>query len=199
MPISLQECSFNVVGEATRLTPAISCARKWRQICGCKFEDTFGCQLHRLCWAALPTPWTQNRGCGRRAFVRDLLAPLREGRPLLKKITMLSIRVADFERCVAWYRDILGLKPVGLHDDPFCLMVLPEDDTAFALDGTNPVLGSSNCIPNVLVDSLATTIAELKSKGVQLARDVQEDDEEGYAITTIKDCEGNLINIYENR
>ena len=73
---------------------------------------------------------------------------------MLKKITMVAIRVSDFQRCVAWYRDVLGLKPVGLHDDPFCLMVLPEGDTAFALDGTNPVLGGSNCIPNVLVDSL---------------------------------------------
>lgn len=118
---------------------------------------------------------------------------------MLRKITMVAIRVSRFQDCVAWYRDVLGLKPIGLHDDPFCLMTLPEGDAAFALDGTNPVLGGSNCIPNVLVDSLAATVDVLKSKGVQFEREIQEDDEEGYAIATIKDCEGNLINIYEDR
>ena len=118
---------------------------------------------------------------------------------MLRKITMVAIRVADFPKCVAWYRDVLGLKPVGLHDDPFCLMLLPEGETAFALDGTNPVLGGSNCLANVLVDSLAETVAELRSKGVTFAREIQADDDEGYAIATIEDCEGNLINLYENR
>jgi len=42
-------------------------------------------------------------------------------------------------------------------------------------------------------------VSALKAKGVTFPREIQADDEEGYAIATIEDCEGNLINLYENR
>jgi len=117
---------------------------------------------------------------------------------MLKKITMLSIRVNDWKAAVDWYQEKLGLKAAGLHDDPWCVMLFPEGETVFALDGTNPVLGASNCIPNVLVDDLTSTVAALRQKGVEFDRDIVDDDEEGYRIATIKDLEGNLINLYED-
>ena len=117
---------------------------------------------------------------------------------MLKKITMLSIRVKDWRQAVDGYQVKLGLKAVGLHDDPWCLMVLPEGKTAFALDGTNPVLGGSNCIPNILVDDLVATVHTLKARGVQFERDIIGDPGEGYRIATLRDLAGNLINLYED-
>ena len=117
---------------------------------------------------------------------------------MLQKITMVSVRVSDWKASVDWYRDKLGLRPAGIHDDPWCVMLLPEGETVFALDGTNPVLGASNCIPNVLVDNLKETVRVLKDRGVRFARDIIDDADEGYRIATIEDLEGNLINLYEN-
>jgi hypothetical protein len=41
------------MGDLCRLTSRISGGAKWRQICGCKFDDTLSRPLHALCWAAL--------------------------------------------------------------------------------------------------------------------------------------------------
>jgi catechol 2,3-dioxygenase-like lactoylglutathione lyase family enzyme len=133
----------------------------------------------------------------------DLLAGVRYGgklraAPMLKKITMVSIRVKDWKAAVDWYSSKLDLKPAGLHDDPWCVMLLPEGDTVIALDGTNAPLGSSNCIPNVLVDDLDGTVSRLKDRGVTFEREIIGDSEEGYRIATIRDLEGNLINLYED-
>jgi catechol 2,3-dioxygenase-like lactoylglutathione lyase family enzyme len=118
---------------------------------------------------------------------------------MLKKIGMVSIRVANWRAAVDWYQSKLDLKPAGLHDDPFCVLLFPEGDTVFALDGTNPTLGSSNCIPNVLVDDLPATVRTLRDRGVEFERDLIDDEDEGYRIATIKDLEGNLINLYDYR
>lgn len=116
---------------------------------------------------------------------------------MLKKLDMVSIRVKDWRAAVDWYRDVLGLRPVGLHEDPWCLMTFPEGGAAIALDGTNPVLPGNNCIPNVQVEDLPKTIDVLRGRGVQFAREFEADEEEGYRIATIRDLEGNLINLYD--
>lgn len=116
---------------------------------------------------------------------------------MLKKLDMVSIRVANWRAAVAWYTDVLGLEPRGLHDDPFCLMTFAEGDTAIALDGTNPVLPGNNCIPNVQVEDLPRTIETLRRRGVEFERELEADAEEGYRIATIRDPEGNLINLYD--
>jgi catechol 2,3-dioxygenase-like lactoylglutathione lyase family enzyme len=115
---------------------------------------------------------------------------------MLKKLAMVSIRVLDFERSLAFYRDTLGLKPAGLHDDPWCLMLLPEGDAALALDGTNPVSSGNNCIPGLEVVDLDETVAELGRRGVTFAREIEGGDE-GYRLATVSDPEGNLLNLFE--
>jgi catechol 2,3-dioxygenase-like lactoylglutathione lyase family enzyme len=114
---------------------------------------------------------------------------------LLKRLDIVSIRVRDWKAAVEWYRDKLGLKPLGLHDHPWCMMALPEGDTVLALDGTNPVLGASNCIPSIQCEDLPSTLVLLKERGVEFTRELEED--EGYRMATLRDCEGNLINVYE--
>lgn len=114
---------------------------------------------------------------------------------MLKKLDIVSIRVRDWQGAVVWYRDKLGLVPAALHDDPWCLMTLPEGDAAIALDGTNPVLPAGNCIPSIQTEDLAGTIRILKGRGVELVRELESD--EGYRMATIRDPEGNPINLYE--
>jgi catechol 2,3-dioxygenase-like lactoylglutathione lyase family enzyme len=114
---------------------------------------------------------------------------------MLKKLDIVSIRVRDWAGALAWYRDKLGLSPVGLHEDPWCLMTFPEGDAALALDGTNPVVSGNNCVPSVQVEDLANTVVTLKERSVKFAREVAGDS--GYRMATIEDPEGNLINLYE--
>ena len=63
---------------------------------------------------------------------------------MLKKLDIVSIRVENWRGAVDWYRDVLGLRPAALHDDPWCLMTLPEGEAAIALDGTNPTAPASS-------------------------------------------------------
>ena len=84
---------------------------------------------------------------------------------MLRKLNMVAIRVRDWRAAVDWYQATLGLVPVGLHDDPFCLMTFPEGECSIALDGTNPAVAGNNCVPNVEVDDLPATIATLKERG----------------------------------
>ena len=117
---------------------------------------------------------------------------------MLTQLDMISIRVGHWKAAVEWYRDVLGLTPVGLHDDPWCLMTFPRGTTAIALDGTNPVeAGPGNCIPNIRVEDLPGTLAQLASRGVQIERALVDDADEGYRIATIRDLEGNRLNLYD--
>ena len=114
---------------------------------------------------------------------------------MLKRLDMVSLRVENWRAAVDWYRDVLGLQPAALHEDPWCLMTFPEGDAAIALDGTNPVMPRGNCIPCIRVSDLPATIATLKGRGVTFTRELIADD--GYRMATLSDLEGNAINLYE--
>jgi predicted enzyme related to lactoylglutathione lyase len=117
---------------------------------------------------------------------------------MLKKLDMVTVRVRDWPAAVAWYRDVLGLSPLGLHDHPFCLMAFPEGEATIALDGTNPAAeAAGNWQPSIQVDDLAATVEALRERGVAIGRAMEGDEEEGYRVATIADPEGNPITLYD--
>jgi predicted enzyme related to lactoylglutathione lyase len=118
----------------------------------------------------------------------------------LRSLDMVQIQCKDWPKVVEWYQHHLSLNVVAREDDDqFCLMALPEGKCVFAFYGVKTVeLGSrSRCIPSILVDNLHATLAELRTKGVSVDREPGTDDDDGYRLATIADCEGNLIHLFE--
>jgi predicted enzyme related to lactoylglutathione lyase len=117
---------------------------------------------------------------------------------MLKTLNMVELKVRDWPGALRWYTEKLGLEARGLHEDQFCLLAFPEGDTTIGLDGTSPVEsgGPNRCLPVILVDDLASTVAELKKRGVEFSGEISGGGE-GYRIISLNDPEGNTIQLYE--
>lgn len=116
---------------------------------------------------------------------------------MLKSLHHVTLRVNDFKAAVAWYRDVLGLEPVGLHDDPFCFMRLPEGDAMLAILGVGRTQAPHQTTPAILVDDLNAAMTALEARGVDFATRPADDDDEGYRMATLLDLEGNRIALFE--
>lgn len=108
-----------------------------------------------------------------------------------------TIWTENINNLLPFYRDKLGLKP-GNGTDEF---VVFGDQTAPALAiGTHSEVKGPNRDParhmvGMNVDDIKATVGDLKSKGVEFIEDPT--DYGGLTIATLKDPEGNLIQLYQ--
>lgn len=117
---------------------------------------------------------------------------------MLKSIDMVVIYVRDWPQALTWYRDQVGLTIVYTEDDHnFAVLALPEGGTVLHIVGDleRPGDGRNRCVPNLRVDDFDTTLNELRSRGVEVLK-VQDDEEDGYRLATVADPEGNELNLY---
>lgn len=118
---------------------------------------------------------------------------------MLKKLDMVAVRVADFDKTLVWYRDSLGLgvRHVEQHD-LFAILAPEEGDCVLTLVGEHPVtLGTDNrVVPSFHCPDVDAMLARCRERGVEVIS-TQDDEKEGYRLAVIRDCEGNFLQFYD--
>jgi catechol 2,3-dioxygenase-like lactoylglutathione lyase family enzyme len=117
---------------------------------------------------------------------------------MLRRIDMVAIYVRDWSSALDWYQDKLGFSRMYVEDDDrFAVLALPEGGPVLHLVGDDSRdLGTRNrCAPNIAVDDIDSTLAELQRRGVSVI-DVVDDPDDGYRLARLTDPEGNELNIY---
>ena len=120
--------------------------------------------------------------------------------PLLYDVRRLLVYVEDLDRAVAYYRDVLGFKPLGgLAGTNFefatsgAPLVLHRDGQAAALPR-----GRVGFVPSFQVqDGIHELINTLRVRGVRVVHEVLEVPHGWVAF--ISDLEGNLLQIYQSK
>ena len=120
--------------------------------------------------------------------------------PLLYDVRRLLVYVEDLDRAVAYYRDVLGFKPLGgLAGTNFefatsgAPLVLHGDGQAAALPR-----GRVGFVPSFQVqDGIHELIDTLRVRGVRVVHEVLEVPHGWVAF--ISDLEGNLLQIYQSK
>lgn len=114
------------------------------------------------------------------------------------KLDIVQIVVKDWKEAVSWYKDNLGLRVLFREDHHrYCQLAFSEGDTLLALAGTDELVeGPGRCHPNIHVEDLEATVADLKGRGVKFLGEIRGGDE-GFRIVSIEDLEGNRLDFYE--
>jgi catechol 2,3-dioxygenase-like lactoylglutathione lyase family enzyme len=116
----------------------------------------------------------------------------------IERLMMVTVQVRDFDALVAWYRDVLGLKVLGLEPGEFCLLGVGRGSTTLALATDHPDRiadhGGTGWTPTIAVSDFDAFVETLRSRGV--AFDASEEGaDEGYRLIRVRDPEGNVIGI----
>ncbi len=126
----------------------------------------------------------------------------------------VGISVADLEASVVWYREMLGFsvdKVVDVPDDIGRVALMSHGDfrlELFEIPGAAPLPDDRRYPDRDLrtqgvkhmayaVPDVATLVADLKSRGVEIAWDVVVHD--GFTVAFVRDNSGNLVELIERR
>ena len=116
----------------------------------------------------------------------------------VRDIAMVTVQVRDFDRMVAWHRDVLGLEIGWLEAGEFCTLTMPGGDAVLALATDHPDRISdrpgTGWTPSVTVDDLDDMVRRLRGQGVQFDAE-EEGADEGYRLVRVRDPEGNPIGL----
>jgi len=118
---------------------------------------------------------------------------------MIKRLDGVSIWSEDLNNLLPFYRDVLGLK-VGDQSPGF--VVLGEPGTPALGLGTHSEVRGRNADParhmvGFVTDDLAAEWKRLKDAGVEFIEDPT--DYGGLSIATLKDPEGNLVQLMQYR
>ena len=103
----------------------------------------------------------------------------------LNEIGLVTIQVRDFDRMVAWYRDVLGLEVGWLEPGEFCTLDPPGGGASLALATDHPEripeVAGKGWTPTFTVADLDETVAQLR--GASVVFDAEEEGaDEGYRL-----------------
>lgn len=121
-------------------------------------------------------------------------------------LTQIRLLVSDFDRCLEFYRDVIGLKPQLDRPEPPYAAFKPElgsslslhdrEDLDAALGGILRPGSPDSALVSLRVDDLGEYLAELAARGAEIAAGPVEF---GGRIRCayLRDPEGNLIEIQQ--
>ena len=121
----------------------------------------------------------------------------------------VRLLVKDFNGCVRFYRDVMGLTVVFGEEDSKYAEFKTEDGASLALFvrqsqaeavGTTDLPSEAVCQDRVLlsfaVDDLGASIEELCGRGARFVTDIQEHADWGVTTAYLRDPDGNLIELF---
>jgi predicted enzyme related to lactoylglutathione lyase len=119
---------------------------------------------------------------------------------MIKQFAGASIWSEDINNLLPFYRDVLGLK-VSMESPGYALVGQASPDSPAVLLGTHSeVRGRNNDPKRHMVgfasDDLRGDWERLKAAGVEFIEDPT-DFEDGMSIATLKDPEGNLVQLFQ--
>ena len=119
-------------------------------------------------------------------------------------IHQIAIPVADLDRAIAFYRDLLGDEPIASFDPPG-LAFFPLGGTRLLLDRN----GATRALLYLRVDDIVAKLDDLRRHGVEITHEphVIFPDTDGTFgpprqdewLAFIRDSEGNLVGLAERR
>jgi predicted enzyme related to lactoylglutathione lyase len=118
---------------------------------------------------------------------------------MIKQFAGTSIWSADLQNLLPFYRDVLGLK-VTMESEGFVLLGADSPDAPALGIGTHSEVSGSNRDParhmvGFNSDDIKADWQRLKAAGVEFIEDPNDD---GYLIiATLKDPEGNLVQLFQ--
>jgi catechol 2,3-dioxygenase-like lactoylglutathione lyase family enzyme len=112
---------------------------------------------------------------------------------------MVTVQVRDFDSCLAWYRDVLGLVPQWFEPGEFATLAAPGaygPTLSLATDHPDRVAPRPGVgwTPTLVVDDFDAAIGELRRSGVIFDAE-EEGADEGYRLVRVLDPEGNPVGI----
>ncbi len=112
------------------------------------------------------------------------------------ELNLIDLHVSDWETMVAWYENVLGLKPITLQPE-HRYGWLDAGNVRIGINGTHPPGGAQGRLTlSFEVEHLDDEMKRLGSLGCEFF-DIQKDEEDGYRMAQFRDPEGNAITIYE--
>jgi len=116
----------------------------------------------------------------------------------VQKVVMATVQVRDFDACVTWYTDVLGLRVLALEPGEFCVLSAPGGGPVLALATDHPerISGQagSGWTPTFAVDDFDATVAAFRAAGATFDAE-EEGADEGYRLVRVRDPEGNPIGV----
>lgn len=119
----------------------------------------------------------------------------------IKKLSIVVMKVRNWEAMVAWYVDVLGLSIKYREDhDRWCQLMFPDEGGAqlalYGIADQDVREGANRCVPDIEVEDLNSALEALRVRGVTVQGGVR-GGEEGFRIATIVDPEGNELQLYQ--
>jgi predicted enzyme related to lactoylglutathione lyase len=119
---------------------------------------------------------------------------------MITKFASASVWSEDINNLLPFYRDVLGLK-VTMESPGYALVGQDTPDTPALLLGTHSEVHGRNNDPSRHMvgfesDDLRGDCERLKAAGVEFIEDPT-DFEDGMSIATLKDPEGNLVQLFQ--
>ncbi|MEA2575540.1 MAG: hypothetical protein QOH93_2838 [Chloroflexia bacterium] len=120
---------------------------------------------------------------------------------MIKQFAGASIWSEDVNNLLPFYRDVLGLK-VGMEAPGYAVVGMESPETAGLLLGTHSEVHGRNADPSrhmvaFATDDLVADVQRLKEAGVEFVEGPT--DYGDMSIATLKDPEGNLVQLYHMR
>jgi catechol 2,3-dioxygenase-like lactoylglutathione lyase family enzyme len=118
----------------------------------------------------------------------------------IERVAMVTAQVRDFDGCLAWYRDVLGLTVAYTEPDEFCVLATARGETVLALATDHPerigAASGNGWTPNVAIAAadFDAEVARLRAAGAVFDAE-EEGADEGYRLVRILDPEGNPIGL----
>lgn len=100
-----------------------------------------------------------------------------------------GVRVSDYDRAVAWYRQLLGAEPSFLPNDSEAVWQLGEHSWLY-VDARLPAL-AGHAVHTIFVDDLEAVVEQTAARGIEPAG--EEAYPNGVRKVTYRDADGNEI------
>jgi predicted enzyme related to lactoylglutathione lyase len=109
---------------------------------------------------------------------------------------MIEIRTQDYDKALAWYRDVLGLT-IEVEDRPNRFVTLKAGGARVSLkEGKGAAAGRDAVNLAFEVEDLDAMVAKLKSHGVEVGDPFESPYQEGYREARTEDPDGTRVRLF---
>ena len=115
---------------------------------------------------------------------------------MIKKINPIILFVKNFNECISFYRDILGLRLVGASSENSNFATFDVGGTDFSIHGGYKEKHTGPIQIHFVTDDIYSDVKKMKSLGTIFKEDIKEVPWGGLEATFV-DPDGNEIDLYQ--
>lgn len=115
---------------------------------------------------------------------------------MIKKINPIILFVKNFNECLSFYRDVLGLRLVGSPSENSNFATFDVGGTDFSIHGGYKGKGNGPIQIHFITDDISSEVKRMKNLGTRFAEEIKEFPWGGLEATFV-DPDGNEIDLYQ--